>query len=123
VSVIVRKAYGAGLYAMSGPAFEPEATIALPTAKIAVMGPEAAVNAVFANRIAAIDDPDERQAFVAEERRIYEEDVDLLRLASELVIDAVVDWGDLRGEVVRRLQRAAGKTRHFSDRRHGVPPV
>ena len=60
VSVIVRKAYGAGLYAMSGPAFEPEATIALPTAKIAVMGPEAAVNAVFANKIAAIEDPDER---------------------------------------------------------------
>ncbi len=57
VSVIVRKAYGAGLYAMSGPAFDPEATIALPTAKIAVMGPEAAVNAVFANKIAAIEDP------------------------------------------------------------------
>ena len=61
VSVIVRKAYGAGLYAMSGPAFDPEATIALPTAKIAVMGPEAAVNAVFANRIAAIEDPVERE--------------------------------------------------------------
>jgi len=123
VSVIVRKAYGAGLYAMSGPAFEPEATIALPTAKIAVMGPEAAVNAVFANKIAAIEDAAEREAFVAEQRRIYEEDVDLLRLASELVVDAVVDWGDLRGEVVRRLRRAVGKTRHFSDRRHGVPPV
>jgi len=123
VSVIVRKAYGAGLYAMSGPAFEPEATIALPTAKIAVMGPEAAVNAVFANKIAAIEDPAEREAFVAQERRIYEEDVDLLRLASELVIDAVVDWGDLRSEIDHRLHRAAGKTRHFSDRRHGVPPV
>jgi acetyl-CoA carboxylase carboxyltransferase component len=123
VSVIVRKAYGAGLYAMSGPAFEPEATIALPTAKIAVMGPEAAVNAVFANKIAAIEDPTERDAFVAEQRQIYEEDVDLLRLASELVIDAVVDWGDLRGEIQARLTRAADKTRHFSDRRHGVPPV
>ncbi len=89
VCVVLRKAYGAGLYAMSGPAFEPEATIALPTAKIAVMGPEAAVNAVFANKIAAIDDPDEREAFVAEQRTIYEADVDLLRLASELVIDAV----------------------------------
>jgi len=123
VSVVVRKAYGAGLYAMSGPAFEPEATIAMPTAKIAVMGPEAAVNAVFANKIASIEDLDEREAFVEEQRRIYEEDVDLLRLASELVIDAVVDWGDLRSEIVRRLGRAAGKTRHFSDRRHGVPPV
>ncbi|HJR24426.1 MAG TPA: acyl-CoA carboxylase subunit beta [Acidimicrobiales bacterium] len=123
VSVIVRKAYGAGLYAMSGPAFEPEATIALPTAKIAVMGPEAAVNAVFANRIAAIEDEDERAAFVAEERRVYEEDVDLYRLASELVIDAVVDFPDLRREVVERLALAAGKDRVFSDRRHGVPPV
>jgi acetyl-CoA carboxylase carboxyltransferase component len=123
VSVIVRKAYGAGLYAMSGPAFEPEAVIALPTAKIAVMGPEAAVNAVYANRIAAIEDPVERDAFVEEQRRIYEEDVDLYRLASELVIDAVVDFGDLRREVVQRLTLAEGKDRAFSDRRHGVPPV
>jgi acetyl-CoA carboxylase carboxyltransferase component len=123
ISVIVRKAYGAGLYAMSGPAFEPEATIALPTAKIAVMGPEAAVNAVFANKVAAITDPDEREAFVAEQRRIYEEDVDILRLASELVIDAVVDYPQLRGEIVRRLELARGKDRFFSDRRHGVPPV
>ncbi|MFN7151060.1 MAG: acyl-CoA carboxylase subunit beta, partial [Microthrixaceae bacterium] len=123
VSVIVRKAYGAGLYAMSGPAFEPEATLALPTAKIAVMGPEAAVNAVFANKIAAIEDEGERLAFVEEQRRLYEEDVDLLRLAAELVIDGIVEWGDLRQEVHRRLVRAEGKSRHFSDRRHGVPPV
>ena len=123
VSVIVRKAYGAGLYAMSGPAFEPEATLALPTAKIAVMGPEAAVNAVFANKIAAISDPDERAAFVAEQRELYETDVDLLRLASELVIDVIIEWEDLREEVHRRLTRAAGKDRTFSSRRHGVPPV
>jgi acetyl-CoA carboxylase carboxyltransferase component len=123
VSVILRKAYGAGLYAMSGPAFEPEATIALPTAKIAVMGPEPAVNAVFANKIAAIDDADERTAFIAEQRRIYEEDVDLLRLASELVVDSVVQPGDLRREVVARLALAVGKDRSFSSRRHGVPPV
>jgi acetyl-CoA carboxylase carboxyltransferase component len=123
VSVIVRKAYGAGLYAMSGPAFEPEATIALPTAKIAVMGPEAAVNAVFANKIAAITDAKERDAFVADQRRIYEEDVDLLRLASENVLDAIVDFPQLRDEIVRRLSLAEGKDRSFSDRRHGVPPV
>jgi acetyl-CoA carboxylase carboxyltransferase component len=123
ISVVVRKAYGAGLYAMSGPAFGPEATLALPTARIAVMGPEAAVNAVFANKIAAIDDPVEREDFIAEQREIYEADVDLLRLASELVVDAVIDFGALRGEIVRRLERAKGKDRHFSDRRHGVPPV
>jgi acetyl-CoA carboxylase carboxyltransferase component len=60
LSVIVRKAYGAGLYAMAGPAFDPDACIALPGAKIAVMGPEAAINAVFYNQIQAIDDPAER---------------------------------------------------------------
>src|SRR5437016_10874865 len=84
ISVIVRKAYGAGLYAMCGPAFEPDACIALPTAKIAVMGPEAAINAVYANKIAAIDDAHEQEAFVAEKRAEYEADVDLLRLASDL---------------------------------------
>ena len=108
---------------MSGPAFEPEATIALPTAKIAVMGPEAAVNAVFANRIAAIEDETEREAFIEEQRQLYIEDVDLLRLASELVIDAVVPLEDLRDDLVRRFELAEGKDRSFSDRRHGVPPV
>jgi acetyl-CoA carboxylase carboxyltransferase component len=123
VSVIVRKAYGAGLYAMSGPAFGTDATLALPTARIAVMGPEAAVNAVFANRIAAIDDPDERDAFVAEQRSIYEADVDLMRLASEMVIDAVVQPEDLRSELIVRLDHARGKDRTFARRRHGIPPV
>src|SRR5262245_40452382 len=123
VSVILRKAYGAGLYAMSGPAFEPEATLALPTAKIAVMGPEAAVNAVFANKIAAITDEGEREAFVDAQRELYETDVDLYRLASELVVDAVVDFADLRSECIRRLEMATDKDRSFSARRHGVPPV
>jgi acetyl-CoA carboxylase carboxyltransferase component len=123
VSVVVRKAYGAGLYAMCGPAFEPDACIALPSAKIAVMGPEAAVNAVFYNRIQAIEDPDARADFVAEQRRIYEEDVDLLRLASDLVVDAVVEPEDLRVEVAARLGLAMGKGRAFTERHNGVPPV
>jgi acetyl-CoA carboxylase carboxyltransferase component len=108
---------------MAGPAFEPDATIALPTAKIAVMGPEPAVNAVFANKIAAIEDPAEREQFVAERRAEYETDVDLLHLASELVIDAVVAPEELRDELVARLELARTKDRAFSDRRHGVPPV
>ena len=118
VSVIVRKAYGAGLYAMAGPAFDPEATIALPTAKIAVMGPEAAVNAVFANRIAAIEDPAEREAFVAEQRRLYEADVDLARLASELVIDAVVDFAG----PARRDRPPPGLRRGRPPGLHRAPP-
>ncbi|MGI8685249.1 MAG: acyl-CoA carboxylase subunit beta, partial [Acidimicrobiales bacterium] len=106
ISVIVRKAYGAGLYAMAGPAFEPDACIALPSAKIAVMGPEPAVNAVYANHIAALATPEERIAFVAAKRTEYEADVDLLRLASDLVIDAVVRPEDLRAELVARLALA-----------------
>jgi acetyl-CoA carboxylase carboxyltransferase component len=123
VSVIVRKAYGAGLYAMAGPAFGSDATLALPTARIAVMGADAAINAVYANRILAIEDAQERAAFVDEHRRAYEEDIDLLRLASELVIDAVIEPQDLRQEVSARLRHAANKDRTFSHRRHGVPPV
>ena len=121
-SVVVRKAYGAGLYAMSGPAFEPDACIALPGAKIAVMGPEAAVNAVYANKIAEIEDPEEQAAFVEQKRKDYEADIDLLRLASEMVIDAVVEPEDLRDELLARMERAQGKTRDFSERRHGVTP-
>ena len=123
VSVVVRKAYGAGLYAMCGPAFDPDACLALPSASIAVMGPEAAVNAVFARKIAEIDDPVQREEFIQEQREAYEADVDLLRLASDLVIDAVVDAEDIREELIRRLAMAAGKSRRFSERRHGVPPV
>jgi acetyl-CoA carboxylase carboxyltransferase component len=123
VSVIVRKAYGAGLYAMAGPGFQPDACIALPTARIAVMGPEAAVNAVYANKISEITDQDERQAFVADRRAEYEQDVDLLRLASDLVLDAVIEPDELRDEIARRLAVAVGKSRHLAAKRHGVPPV
>jgi acetyl-CoA carboxylase carboxyltransferase component len=121
--VIVRKAYGAGLYAMAGPGFEPDATIALPTARIAVMGPEPAINAVYFNKIQAIEDPEERAAFVAERRSDYERDIDLLHLASENVVDVVVPPDELRAELVRRLAYARRKDREFSGRRHGVPPV
>ena len=121
--VVVRKAYGAGLYAMAGPGFEPDATIALPTARIAVMGPEPAINAVYFNKIQSIDDPAERERFVADKRAEYEDDIDLLHLAAENVIDAVVQPDDLRAELVRRIDGAERKDRFFSERHHGVPPV
>jgi acetyl-CoA carboxylase carboxyltransferase component len=123
VSVIVRKAYGAGLYAMDGPGFMPDACIALPTAKIAIMGPQAAVNAVFANKIEAIEDPDERAAYVAQRRTEYEADVDLLRLASDLVLDAIIEPSELRAELIRRYAVLVGKPRDTTPKRHGVPPT
>ena len=111
--VVVRKAYGAGLYAMAGPGFEPDATLALPTAKIAVMGAEAAVNAVYANKIAALADDEARAAFVAERREEYERDIDIVHLAAELVVDALVEPEDLRAELIARLAAARGKDRSF----------
>jgi acetyl-CoA carboxylase carboxyltransferase component len=122
-SVIVRKAYGAGLYAMAGPGFEPDATLALPTAKIAVMGADAAVNAVHANRLAAIADDDERAATVADLRAEYEADIDIVRLAAELVVDDIVEPEDLRAALIRRLDAVQTKDRAFSQRRHGITPV
>jgi acetyl-CoA carboxylase carboxyltransferase component len=123
ISVIARKAYGAGLYAMAGPGFMPDACIALPTAKIAVMGPQAAVNAVYAAKIAEIADPAERDEFVADKRAEYEQDVDLMRLASDLVIDAVINPSELRAELVRRYRVLVGKSRLFAVKRHGIPPT
>ena len=123
ICVVVRKAYGAGLYAMAGPGFEPDATLALPTAKIAVMGAEAAVNAVYYNKLAAIADPAEREQETERLREAYETDIDVLRLAGELVIDDVVEPEDLRSQLVRRFAAARGKDRSFSRRRHGVTPV
>ncbi|MGE9781547.1 acyl-CoA carboxylase subunit beta [Janibacter sp. G368] len=124
--VIVRKAYGAGLYAMGGPGFAPDATIALPTARVAVMGPEAAVNAVYANKIAQIE-ADEGEAardeFIAARRAEYLEDVDLERLAADLVIDQVIEPEALREELLARLRHARGRDRRFSERRRGIPPV
>src|SRR2546430_4401660 len=123
LAVIVRKTYGAGLYAMAGPAFEPDCCIALPTASIAVMGPQAAINAVFYNQIQAIDDPQQRERFVAEKRREYAEDIDILHLASELVVDAVVQPEDLRDELVRRFALAAGKARDWPRKRNPITPA
>jgi methylmalonyl-CoA decarboxylase subunit alpha len=123
ICVIVRKAYGAGLYAMAGPGFEPDATLALPTAKIAVMGAEAAVNAVYYNKLAAIGDPQERELQTQQLRDAYEADIDILRLAGELVVDDIVEPEQLRAELVRRFAAARGKDRSFSRRRHGVTPV
>jgi len=124
VSVIVRKAYGAGLYAMAGPAFEPDCCIALPGASIAVMGPQAAVNAVFYNQIQAVEDEADRAAFVAAKREEYAEDIDLLHLASELVVDAVVDPADLRADLIQRFAMAAHKEeRSFAQRRNPITPA
>jgi acetyl-CoA carboxylase carboxyltransferase component len=123
ISVIVRKAYGAGLYAMAGPAFEPDGCIALPTASIAVMGPQAAINAVYYNQLQAIEDPQEREVRTEELRREYADDIDILHLASELVVDAVIEPEDLRAELIRRFALASSKHREWPAKHNPVTPV
>lgn len=123
ISVVVRKAYGAGLYAMCGPAFEPDACLALGSASIAVMGPQAAVNAVYYNKIQEVPAGPERDAYVAKLRDEYRADIDLMKLAAELVIDAVIPGERLRGELAARFARFAVKDERRPKKKHIVPPV
>jgi len=122
ISVIVRKCYGAGLYAMCGPAFEPDATLALPQGQIAIMGPEPAVNAVYYNKIMELPES-ERAAYVKAKRDEYAQDVDVYKLASEMLVDDIVPGSALRAELVKRLAYAESKAHEFPPRRNGVLPV
>ena len=122
ISVIVRKAYGAGLYAMAGPAFDSDAVIALPSAQIAVMGPEPAVNAVFYNKLAELPE-DQRAAKRKELEDKYREDVDLYKLASNLIVDDVVEPEHLRETLIARFRAYSTRVAHRVDRKHGVFPV
>src|SRR5215467_5990845 len=122
LSVIVRKCYGAGLYAMCGPAFEPDATIALPQGQIAIMGPEPAVNAVYYNKIMELPES-ERAAYVKQKRDEYAEDLDVYKLASEMLIDDIVPGSRLRAELIKRLAYAETKAHEFPQRRNGIYPV
>jgi len=118
--VVVRKAYGAGIYAMSGPAYDPESTIALPSGEIAIMGPEAAINAVYARKLSEIDDEDERAEMEAQLREEYREDIDVHRMASEVVIDEIVPPSTLREELVERFAFYADVEKQRPSKKHGT---
>ncbi|HVH62437.1 MAG TPA: acyl-CoA carboxylase subunit beta [Candidatus Dormibacteraeota bacterium] len=122
ISVIVRKAYGAGLYAMAGPAFDSDCVIALPSAQIAVMGPEPAVNAVFYNKLADLPE-DQRAARRKELEDEYREDIDLYKLAANLIVDDVVEPEDLRQTLITRYRAYSTRVSPRIERKHGVIPV
>ena len=119
-TVIVRKAYGAGVYAMGGPAYDPESTIALPSGEIAVMGPEAAINAVYRRTIDEIDDEEKRERFVEEKREEYRRDIDVHRMASEVVIDEIVPPSALRDELEARFAFYEDVEKDLPDKKHGT---
>ncbi|WP_053947439.1 acyl-CoA carboxylase subunit beta [Halolamina sediminis] len=119
-TVVVRKAYGAGIYAMGGPAYDPESVLGLPSGEIAIMGPEAAINAVYANKLDAIDDPEERKQREQELREEYRQDIDAHRMASEVVIDDVVPPSTLRQELVNRFAFYEDVDKDLPDKKHGT---
>ncbi|ELZ46923.1 carboxyl transferase [Halorubrum californiense DSM 19288] len=119
-TVVVRKAYGAGIYAMGGPAYDPESVIGLPSGEIGIMGPEAAINAVYARKLAEIDDPEERAAEEERLREEYREGIDVHRMASEVVIDEIIPPSDLRAELAARFDFYEDVQKDLPDKKHGT---
>ncbi|MBZ2195441.1 acyl-CoA carboxylase subunit beta [Occultella gossypii] len=123
ITVLVRKAYGGGYLAMSGAPMHPDAVIALPTARPALMGPDAAVNGVYYNQIHAIEDPEERRAFVEQKQAEYAEGIDVFKIADANAVEAVTPTDELRGELTRRLQLYKRRPAVPVTRRQAVTPV
>jgi acetyl-CoA carboxylase carboxyltransferase component len=119
-TVVVRKAYGAGIYAMGGPAYDPESVIALPSGEIGIMGPEAAINAVYARKLADIEDEEARERRAAELREQYRQDIDVHRMASEVVIDEIIPPSELREELVARFEFYEDVEKSLPEKKHGT---
>lgn len=122
ISIVVRKCYGAGLYAMAGPAFGADVVLGLPSAEIAIMGPQAAVNAVYANKIAELP-VEQRAGFVEGKINEYKEDIDIFKLASELVIDDIIGFDEIREQVAKRFEYYGSKQIQSLPKRNAIHPV
>jgi acetyl-CoA carboxylase carboxyltransferase component len=120
VTVVIRKAYGAGYYVMCGKAYEPDLIVAWPSAEISVMGPEGAVNIIFRRQIEASDDPDATRAQMIEGIR---ETIDPYVAAGNALIDDIIDPRETRPTVIRALEMAETKRVARPHKRHGVMPV
>jgi len=120
VTVVVRKAYGAGYYVMCGKAYEPDLIVAWPSAEISVMGAEGAVNIVFRKQVEQADDPDARRAeLVAEFQRI----IDPYIAAGNAMVDDIIDPRETRAVVIKAFEMAATKRVERPWKKHGVMPV
>ncbi|GBF35124.1 methylcrotonyl-CoA carboxylase carboxyl transferase subunit [Desulfocucumis palustris] len=120
ITVVLRKAYGAGYYVMCGRAFEPDLIVAWPGAEISVMGPEGAVNIVFRKQIEASPDPKTaREMMIGEVRKLIDPEI----AASHAYVDDIIDPGDTRRVIIRGLEMAKNKEIHRPWKKHGVVPV
>ena len=120
VTVVIRKAYGAGYYVMCGKAYEPDLVVAWPSAEISVMGAEGAVNIIFRKQIDAADDPEKaREELVANFKKI----IDPYIAAGNAMIDDIIDPRETRPRIIRGLEMAATKKIERPWKKHGVMPV
>jgi len=121
ICVVVRKAYGGGYLAMSGAPTNPDAVLALPTAKPALMGPAPAINAIYYNRIMDLP-PEERPAFIKQKRDEYEDNIDPYSMANEFFFEAIIPAGKLRQELIDRFTAYSLKEAKGVERRCGIIP-
>src|SRR3712207_1596290 len=120
ITVVIRKAYGAGYYVMNGRAYEPDLIVAWPSAEISVMGAEGAVEIVFRKQVEAADDPAAKKAeLIAGYRQV----IDVYIAARNGMIDDVIDPRETRPTICRALEMAEGKRVERPWKRHGVVPV
>ncbi|HEV7885624.1 MAG TPA: acyl-CoA carboxylase subunit beta [Solirubrobacteraceae bacterium] len=120
VTVVLRKAYGAGYYVMNGRAYEPDLIVAWPTAEISVMGAEGAVEIVFRRAVEEADDPAAKKAELI---ATYRELIDVYVAARNAMVDDVIDPRETRPTIIRALEMAADKRVQRPWKRHGVMPV
>src|SRR6186997_1897305 len=120
VTVVLRKAYGAGYYVMCGRAYEPDLIVAWPTAEISVMGAEGAVEIVFRKQVEEADDPAAKKAELID---AYRKLIDVYIAAGNDMIDDVIDPRETRPTIIRALEMAEGKRLERPWKRHGVVPV
>jgi acetyl-CoA carboxylase carboxyltransferase component len=120
ITVVLRKAYGAGYYVMCGRAYEPDLIVAWPSAEISVMGAEGAVEIIFRKQVQEAEDPEaKRQELIANFRTI----IDVYVAAGNDMIDDVIDPRETRATICRGLEMSAGKRVERPFKRSGVVPV
>ena len=120
ITVVLRKAYGAGYYVMNGRAYEPDLIVAWPTAEISVMGAEGAVEIIFRKQVEAADDPAaKKQELIEEFRKI----IDVYIAAGNDMIDDVIDPRETRPTIIRALEMAENKKIERPWKRNPIVPV
>ncbi len=123
VTVVLRKAYGAGYFVMAGRAYESDHLVAWPTAEFSVMGPEGAVNILFRKQLAAAADDAAREALREQLVAGIKQSIDPYLAAKMAFVDDLIDPADTRRHICHGLDVAAGKRVLRPPRKRGVSPV